>query len=306
VYGTVIGSTSGHELTLYLFSASPAHVDSTALHGATAAQLSGVPAKDTMAALLRRLFGQEVEPDESAVGKLHVLGPPGASLLVDGKAAGVLDETGSLRLELAPGKHAVRLGSPGSSALDDQLALIEPGVEDEVTLRATVHQADEPQPRVDDTEHPPAAKPRRSVRKILGWTNVGLAVAFAAATIYSWVRIENINDDPDYLAYRAAYPRANLANGVKNVCAHAKKGTLVTLYPDQPEQAELEASARDLCNEADTLQTLQWVFLGGTVLTGGVGTYLLLTDRHHEPRATVRLSPRFDAQSASLAATLSF
>jgi hypothetical protein len=303
VYGTVIGSASGHELTVYLFSASPAHLDSTALRGASSAQLSGASAKETMAALLRRLFGQEVEPAQAAPGKLHVLGPPGATLLIDGESAGVLDEAGSLRLELAPGKHAVRLGGPGSGPLDDQLALIEPGVEDEVTLRTAAHPAgDETQPRADDETEPPPAKPRRSLRKIMGWTSVGLAVAFAAATIYTWVRIDNINEDPDYLAYRAAYPRANLTNGVSNVCARAQRGALAKVNPDQ---AELEASARDLCNEADTLEMLQYVFIGGTVLTGGLGTYLLLTGRD-APRATVRLSPRFDAQSASLAATLSF
>ena len=302
VYGTVIGSAAGHELTLYLFTASPVHVESTVLRGATSAQLSGGPAKETMAALLRRLFGQEPDPATPAVGKLHVLGPPGATLLVDGKAAGVLDPTGSLRLELEPGKHAVRLDGPGADSLDDQLALIEPGVEDEVRLAVPVHASDEPQLRVDDSEHPPAAKPKRSLRKIMGWTSIGLAAAFAAATVYTWVRIENINDDPDYLAYRGAFPRANLTNGVKNVCALAEHGVLAEMMPDK---AELEASANDLCNEADTLEVLQYVFIGGTLLTGGVGTYLLLTDKG-EPRATVRLSPRFDAQSASLAATLTF
>jgi hypothetical protein len=89
---------------------------------------------------------------------------------------------------------------------------------------------------------------------------------------------------------------------VRNVCSRARAGELAAT---KPEQTALEKSAVDLCDEASTLETLQYVFIGGTVLGAGVGTYLLLSgDR--EPRATVRLSPRFDAQSASLAATVSF
>jgi hypothetical protein len=310
VYGTVIGSASAHELTLYLFSASPAHLESTALRGATAAQLSGAAAKDTMAALLRRLFGQADEPSapvgkpigKPSGGKLHVTGPAGASVIVDGRAAGVLDSSGSLRTELEPGKHTARLAGNGSSSLDDQLVLIEAGVEDTIALTVPVPAPNAPDLRVDDSESPPVDKPRRSLRKILGWTSIGIGAAFAIATIYSWVRIEKINDDPDYLAYRAAYPRANLENGVRNVCSRARAGELAA---SMPQQADLEKSAADLCDEARTLETLQYVFIGGTVLGAGVGTFLLLT-ANREPRATVRLSPRFGAQSASMAATVSF
>jgi hypothetical protein len=305
VYGTVIGSAASHELTLYSFSASPAKLESTVLHGATPAQLSAPAAKDTMAALLRRLFGPQEAPPAPAKpkpthGKLRVTGPAGATLILDGKAAGVLDTSGSLRLDLEPGQHAVRLAGPGSSSLDDQLALIEAGVEDTVALSVPAA-ASVPQSS-DDSERPPPDKPKRSLRKILGWTSIGIGAAFAIATVYSWVRIEKINDDPDYLAYRASYPRANLPNGVRNVCSRARAGELAAT---KPEQTALEKSAVDLCDEASTLETLQYVFIGGTVLGAGVGTYLLLSgDR--EPRATVRLSPRFDAQSASLAATVSF
>jgi hypothetical protein len=307
VYGTVIGAPTGHELTLYSFSASPAHLESTALRGVPAAQLSGPAAKDTMLALLRRLFERAAEPapvskPKATTGKLRVTGPAGASVILDGRAAGVLDTTGWLRLELEPGKHTVRLAGPGSSSLDDQLALIEAGVEDTVALTAPVAAPSSPQLSVTDSELPPTEKPKRSLRKILGWTSVGIGAAFAIATIYSWVRIEKINDDPDYLAYRAAYPRANLTNGVSNVCDRARAGELAMTMP---EQEKLEKSARGLCDEASTLETLQYVFIGGTVLGAGVGTFLLLT-ANREPRATVRLSPRFDAQSASLAATLSF
>lgn len=306
VYGTVIGSSAGHELTLYSYSASPSRLESTVLRGATPAQLAGPAAKDTMSSLLRRLFGQEEAPAapvkaKPTTGKLRVTGPVGAGVILDGKAAGAIDASGSARFDLEPGQHAVRLAGPGSSSLDDQLALIEAGVEDTVSLIPPVAATSSVQ-QLDDSEPPPPEKPKRSLRKILGWTSIGIGAAFAIATVYSWVRIEKINDDDDYLAYRASYPRANLPNGVKNVCSRARAGELAML---KPEQADLEKSAADLCDEANTLETLQYVFIGGTVLGAGVGTYLLLS-ANREPRATVRLSPRFDAQSASLAATVSF
>lgn len=305
VYGTVISAPAGHELTLYAFAASPARLESTVLRGATPAQLSGFAAKDTISALLKRLFGPAEAPapikPKPTTGKLRVTGPAGAGVILDGKAVGALDASGSLRLDLEPGQHAVRLAGPGASSLDDQLALIEAGVEDTVSLTVPVASASSIQ-QLDDTEPPPPDKPKRSLRKILGWTSIGIGAAFAIATVYSWVRIEKINDDPDYLAYRASYPRANLPNGVSNVCSRARAGELGAM---NPEQRALEQSAVDLCDEANTLETLQYVFIGGTVVGAGVGTYLLLSG-NREPRATVRLSPRFDAQSASLAATVSF
>jgi hypothetical protein len=304
VYGTVITAGAGYDLTLNAFAIGSGRVETTVARGTSAGQLSSAQAKETLSGLLRRLFGIDPEPAAPALGRLHLTGgKAGAGVLIDGSARGVLDDAGTLRLELPAGKHAVRLD--GARQSDERLALIEAGAETQLALASTPALATSPGlPRVRlDDEVPPSEHHGPSLKRVLGWTSVGLGVAFAIATVYTWVTIEKINDDSDYLAYRNAYPRANLEGGVSNVCSRAKQGELAMR---DPTQATLEASARDLCDQASTLETLQYVFIAGTVVGSGVGTYLLLSSRHEPKRASVRLSPRLGAQTAGLAATVSF
>jgi len=307
VYGTVGEGGGNYELTLFAFAANTGRSESTVARGVTAAQLAGGQAKETIAGLLRRLFGVEPElakPAKPALGKLRVTGGrPGTAVLVDGLDRGLLDEQGALRIELPAGKHTVQL--EGAQKADERVAAIEAGAETGLAfspVRAVTLEQGLPQVRLDD-EPPPDDGSGPSLKRVLGWTSIGLGVAFAVATVYTWVTIEKINDDSDYLTYRAKFPRSNLEGGVRNVCTRAKRGELAVR---EPEQASLEASARDLCDQASTLETLQYVFIAGTVVGGGLGTYLLLSSRNEPGRASVRLSPRLGAQTAGLAATVSF
>lgn len=327
VYGTVIVKDDGHELTVLMYALGAARIESASAGHLTVEHLTGAPGKETITSLLRRAFGLESAPAEPLAGTLLLLGgTPGAAVVIDGNARGTLNENGWLRLSLAPGKHSVRLGGQGAAPADEKVAQVAPNQETELSL-ATPKAA-----QFIDTEKPydeglpepseqPAEPPTRSLRRALGWASVGVGAAFAIATIYSWVRIEKINDDSDYLAYRGAFPRANLEGGVKDVCGSAKRGALAAREPGMPALADLEQRALDLCDTAQTLEALQYVFIAGTVVGAGVGTYLLLTSRK-PPRGqavsgprrwaaqpvptTLHVAPRFGLQSASLAATVSF
>jgi hypothetical protein len=118
------------------------------------------------------------------------------------------------------------------------------------------------------------------------------------------VRIDAINKEPDLQAYRKQFPPPDQQGGVNDVCREARDRKLEMDDPGNTEKAALEASARDLCGKADTLEVLQYVFLGGAVVAGGVGAYLLLTAP--DDPAPVSLRPRFGPGRASLTATYRF
>ncbi len=308
LYGTVVGTPHGYELTLYTFDVGPGRMTSVVEHQLEPQRLKASAAEATLAALLRRLSEVPApRPPEPETGKLRLVGDvPGAQILVDGEARGALDDQGVLTLELSPGKHTVRAG--GLGPLEDRLALVEESGTTELELKLKPAQAPD---RVVAPEKPRASAPpppvdrgssRRSARRIAGWVTLGLGGAFAAATIYSWVRIRNINDSGDYVAYRHQFRPGGMVGGTSNACAAAAHGELAAR---DPSMAALERSAHSLCKEADTLETLQYVFLGGALLSAGVGTYLLVSARDR-PQARVSVSPRFGTGVALLEANVRF
>ena len=305
LYGTVIAAANGYELTLYLFDGNTKSSESAAARALPAAQLAPATALDTVYELLRRLV-EQTKP--VATGTLRITGEPGRKVLIDGQPRGSLDAAGGLTAELSAGQHSVReapssVGPSDDASGEERVALVEAGrvTTLELALAPAAIPDDAPKLVMDDSEPPPPPSSRK-LRRTLGWVSLGVGAAFAIATVYSWVRIGHIDHDGSYREYRAAFPKAGTPGGVSNVCGPAARGELARR---EPTQAGLERKAHDLCSEADTLETLQYVFLGGSLLGAGLGTYLLVTARD-KPVATVQLRPRIGAQSAGLAATLSF
>jgi hypothetical protein len=310
LYGTVVNTSGGYELTVYQYDASGHQVRSAAATGLKLPQLRAAPARESFATLLSRLNTVEPPPPPPLVGQLRVYGDmPGAQIAVDGETAGSLDEKGVLTLELSPGKHLVRAAGAAFAPAEEEQALVEAGQTSELVLQITPLPVAQPAPEESSppvvTSEPAPAAPKRSLRRAFGWVSVGVGAAFAIATIYSWVRIEHINDDPDFLAYRQAFLKSTVPGGVGNVCPRAALGELAAR---EPNRAALERRANDLCNEADTLSSLQYVFLGGALVGGGVGTYLLLSARKKErsEQPSLSFAPRLGYQSAALEARLRF
>lgn len=303
LYGTVVeGEAGGLDLTLYAFT------QADGIQSATAPKvepqvLKGSGATGAISALLKRLTGES----DTNSGRLRILGKkPGTEIFVDGTASGVLDERGMLVVEVKPGKHFV-LATGGPGEPEEQMALVAGGATVDVTL---VQAPSAPSPsevaatQVTESEVPSVEVERkpRSLRRIFGYGAIALGGAFAVATLYSWIRIGRINDDKDYRAYRASFPRQGSEGGVSDVCREAKRGTLARLDEDD---AALENKARDLCDEGARLETLQYVFLGGAVVAGGVGGYLLWSAKKRE-KSQLTLTPAVRGRTALVEAQLSF
>jgi hypothetical protein len=311
VFGSVTNAGGGYELTVNQYDTADRQLHTASARGLRQAQLRGPSGKESVLALLAQLNQVEAPPPAPTTGTLRVHADmPNAQIAVDGETVGSLDERGVLSLELPAGKHVVRAAGQAFAPAEEKLAVVEVGqtTQLELSIKPVVVDEEPPPPAAPpEVETAPQARPKHTLRRVFGWTSLGLGAAFAVATIYSWVRIERINDDPDFLAYRGAFPRAGSQGGVGNVCPRAARGELAR---EDSDRASLERRANDLCSEADTLQALQYVFLGGALVGAGVGTYLLVSARRMERAEaqppSLSIAPRFGFQSASLEARLRF
>jgi hypothetical protein len=233
--------------------------------------------------------------------------------LIDSVPRGELDDGSVLSVDLPAGKHVLLATDPSTRAHQEHSVQITKASTAELRLRpfAAKREPSLAEAPLQELEAPPAEtaswqesdsepvreKPARSLRRTVGWSAIGVSGAFALATIYSWIRIARINNDSNYLAYRSAYRRGSSPD----VCREARRGTLARM---EPARANLELKARELCDEGDTLEALQYVFLSGTVLAGATGGYLLWSASKGD--ASLSVSPSFNAYSAGLSAHLSF
>ncbi len=302
-YGTVQLTERGYELSISAFDSRKGSVEVGTLRQVAAEQLaSSGAAKATTSKLVQRLTGR------ITTGYIIVTANSDhAEVQVDGIRRGALDEAGVFTIELPTGEHMIRVVPRGDGLSEERAVRIKPSESTRLNIEFASDTADDgvaatPQPELEETPARSSSGSRRSLRKIFGWVSVGIGAALAGATLYSWVRLRQIADDGDYKAYRRAYPPRGSEGGVANVCLEAGRKTLARM---DPSQASLERSASKLCDEADMLEVAQYVLLGGTIVAGGVGTYLLVTSR---PRAAgeVSLRPRFDGQTALLEASAAF
>jgi hypothetical protein len=298
IYGTVLRAGEEVQLALFNFYAVTGHVESSIEHKVRAAELQEPALDATIGTLLRRLAGEKV------AGMLRITGDtPGAKVSLDGEDMGALDVRGELLLtEVAAGPHQVVVEAP-SGRKEQSVNVVEGTTATvRVVLRAPATLRISKEEQTEDFEQP---GPRRGRwRRPVGWTAVGLAGAFAVGTVITWVGLDQINKDPDLRAYRGLYTRPGQENGTADVCREAKDHTQ-EIKNASADRIALEGSARDLCNRADTLELLQYVFIGAAVASGGVGAYLLLTTpKDNGPKVSFR--PRIRGHEASISATVRF
>lgn len=117
----------------------------------------------------------------------------------------------------------------------------------------------------------------------LGWTLIGVGAAAFAGDIAVWTRLNDLNHDSAYLAYRMSFP----SGSTNNVC--------------------LGASGRisDICSEGSLLEALQYVLLGAAVAAIGTGVIALILGMAG-PRPPILLRPSVGPTSAKLALELAF
>lgn len=149
----------------------------------------------------------------------------------------------------------------------------------------------------------PAADGGVSGRTVAGYSLLGAAALSAGLSVFSFVQIQNAQEDAGFNNYRRAVGR--MAPEVQDVCSEVDAGKRYTVSASDFERSAIS------CNRGQTYQLLQFVFLGSALITGGFGAYLLLGDRperaRSEPRArALQLQPRFSRSSAELSAQWRF
>jgi len=291
VYGTMLRKEGNVDIALFNFDAVTGQVESSINETVPAEALQVDVLKATTGGLARRLAGMDV------TGALRVRSEAiGAQVILDGKPVGQIDAKGGLLLAgLEVGPHSLTLTKQGART-DQQVEIKEAETTTAQVALAVTNDVVPVGDEGDDEETASPGKPKKgmSMRRMFGYGAIGVAGVMAAATIYSWVRIDSINKDPDLRAYRAQFGPDD------DVCQKAEDSTLSATM------AGLESSARDLCRQADTLEVLQYVFLGSTIVAGGIGTYLLLTDKAADEPRSVRLQPSFARGRSGLTAIMRF
>ncbi len=112
----------------------------------------------------------------------------------------------------------------------------------------------------------------------IGWTLVGIAGAAFIADIAIWTRIGDLNHDEGFHELRTGAPIGT------NVC--------------------IGASGRnaDICSEADALEIAQFIMLGLSIASAGVGSILLILQSvsSRTGESDIALRPSISSTSASL------
>jgi hypothetical protein len=143
----------------------------------------------------------------------------------------------------------------------------------------------------------------RSSLAWLGYTLIGIGAASAIGWGASMYMIEfQYNRDQTYQAYKNRYKSA-----AGDSCDRALANDAADLLPSELQDFQ------SMCRSGRTFQTLQWVFLGAAIVSGGVGAYVLISEHsrsdavqasHPTPRLT--LDPLVERRSVALQATLRF
>jgi hypothetical protein len=224
-----------------------------------------------------------------------------ADVLLDGQPAGRV-ENGSLLLDnIQPGLHEVQVVQPDYQPFVESVSV----KENEQSAVLGVLRAE------DGTTEAllPYQEPRDRGPSLewLGWTLVGVGGGFVVGTVVSWVWIDSIENDSKFQDYRRRVGEKDPT--VADVCVEADQGSSYA-FPGT-DAADDFKDVRAMCNRADVLEVLQWVFLGSAVAAGGVGTYLLLTESGSDERArtstpTFVLRPQIGRRASRVTATLRF
>jgi len=150
---------------------------------------------------------------------------------------------------------------------------------------------------------PPVNKPKLSPRALTGYALLGGAVLSAGLSVLSFVEIDRAGSNDTFDRYRRAV--GQLRPGVRDVCDEAASGQGYGL--DVRSLQRVQKS----CGTGRTFEVLQFVFIGGAVLSSGLSAFLLLgsdsdTERPLLGRGNFSLHPSVQKRGVSLGARFKF
>lgn len=165
-----------------------------------------------------------------------------------------------------------------------------------------IDESDRPEtPLVTKPTKKPAADSGISGRTVAGYALLGAAAVSTGLSVFSFVQIQNAQEDEGFNNYRRAVGR--MQPEVQDVCAEVERGKTYDVMNSDFQRSKIS------CNRGQTYQLLQFVFLGSALITGGLGAYLLLDNSSERPRAQQRalqIEPRFSRTSAEVSAQWRF
>lgn len=176
-------------------------------------------------------------------------------IYVDGHWLGRLEDGGAL-LRLAPGEHYVEVH--GDAGLETGSIVVRPN--ETVQLVLSSGRPVEPHLQLE-------LDSRRDWRTTAGWIGVGVGGGLVVGGIFSALKVSNLQDDYGFQQYRMGF------SGSENVCSAARDGRRATV-----EGAATPRRVVEICDEADTYTTLQYVFFGTGAAFIGAGAALLIWD----------------------------
>jgi hypothetical protein len=205
------------------------------------------PSDEALRTVAARLFDQLT--GAGAVGTLVVHAGTGAgSVLIDGVPKGTL-EAGTTRVEVAEGSHTIAVRIPKFEA-PSLTTNVKVGAEQDVSFALA--------PALEDSkgeEHEPQQP--FPTRQVIGYTALGASVLLIAGAVIegvNWLADKNASDND----------RASIPTTVMDVCN------------------DMSSTAQDACaksKDATTRSTLGWIFGGAGVALGGLGVWLITSDR---------------------------
>lgn len=138
-------------------------------------------------------------------------------------------------------------------------------------------------------------------RRATGYALLGGAVVSTGLSVLSWVQIDRAQSNDSFAAYRRSVGQQSPST--RDVCDEARSGQSYGL------DASSFARVKSSCSAGKTFEVLQYVFLGGAVVSGGLSAFLLFGgDAKERPAAAgrVTLHPSVHRRGASLGARIHF
>ncbi|HWZ92228.1 MAG TPA: hypothetical protein VNW92_25365, partial [Polyangiaceae bacterium] len=194
-------------------------------------------------------------------------------IVIDGAPAGEI-EGGHAQLELPVGEHDISVRADGYLDAEGTVT-ISPGKR--ALLRLHPRKIGAARPSHDESDSDSSDAPSNAGA---GWGAIIVGGAFAAAGVYSTLRVNSINHDSEFDSYRAGISKND------DACVEANRSVVVT-------GATTPSRISELCSQSKTFEALQYVFFGLGAVAAGTGTLILLTDDKSPP-------PKSDAHAAPL------
>jgi hypothetical protein len=296
LYGTVRRTGAGAEynfaIALYMYNAEAGQIEGSLTDSIPRTQTD----VDDLRSRVRRYINTLTGASEAGTLRVHT-NVPGATVSVDGEPVGTTDDQGAFVGEVPSGRRQIDVTSPGHQPFRSSVT-VSGGVEMEIEVVLVATGAGDEVGGGGGGGGP-------------SWLGIGLVgggAVFLGLMTWSMLSIESLDEGsvrcPDaepgsFTAYKCHFEPT-----VADTCDYIDRADMYGATRDEI------ANARDVCGEADTMEVLQYVFLGLGIASAGAGAFLIATsgggeDDEHAA-TTLEVQPRLSAEGGRLDATLRF